>query len=281
MGRLFKLVISMVYWVITRGWEALHRPTSRMVILYYHAIPPSQREAFAGQMDQLLRLTRPVAADSRWPLPGTGTFAAVTFDDAFESVADHALPELEKRGIPCTIFVPTGYLGRAPGWNMSAGNPDQEERVMDATRLRAIASEKVVPASHTISHPDMTALDDTDARRELRESRETLEEIIGAPVKLFSFPHGALNDDLISWAREAGYERVYTITPRLALQQEDEYVTGRFSVSPRDWPLEFRLKVLGMYRWLPLASELKRLMTRFWNQGIWKSIWKRKTAGFP
>jgi peptidoglycan/xylan/chitin deacetylase (PgdA/CDA1 family) len=281
MSRLVKLTISMVYWAITRARELVFRPPSRLVILYYHAVPPSQREAFSWQMDRLLELARPIPAHSERPLPGRGNFAAVTFDDAFESVGDVALPELEKRGIPCTIFVPTGYLGRAPGWTMEAGHPDRRERVMDGARLRAIASEEVVLASHTVSHPDMTGLSEEEARKELVDSRRTLEEITGEKVTLFSFPHGALNRNLIAWAQEAGYERVFTITPLPALQADDEYVTGRVSVSPLDRPLEFRLKALGMYRWLPMASDLKRRLKRLTRHGIWKSIWKRKTAGFP
>jgi hypothetical protein len=29
-------------------------------------------------------------------------------------------------------------------------------------------------------------------------------------------------------------------------------------VTPNDWDIEFRLKVKGAYRWLPIAYELKR-----------------------
>ena len=77
-------------------------------------------------------------------------------------------------------------------------------------------------------------------------------------IRLFSFPYGAENDRLVDLCREAGYERVFTILPRLALLDPQEYVTGRVVVDPTDWPLEFRLKLLGAYRWLPRAFAWKR-----------------------
>ncbi len=33
---------------------------------------------------------------------------------------------------------------------------------------------------------------------------------------------------------------------------------GRVRVDPTDWPLEFHLKLMGAYRWLPMAIALKR-----------------------
>lgn len=77
-----------------------------------------------------------------------------------------------------------------------------------------------------------------------------LEEILGEPVRLFSFPHGKCNRDSIRLAKEAGYDRVFTIEPVFAFAEPQEFVTGRVSVSLDDWPWEFRLKVLGAYRWM-------------------------------
>lgn len=39
---------------------------------------------------------------------------AITFDDGYVDNLDLALPELERRGLPATVFVPTAYVG-APG----------------------------------------------------------------------------------------------------------------------------------------------------------------------
>jgi hypothetical protein len=46
--------------------------------------------------------------------------------------------------------------------------------------------------------------------------------------------------------------------PVLAFLEPKEFVTGRVGVSPTDWPMEFRLKLAGAYRWLPYAFAWKR-----------------------
>jgi peptidoglycan/xylan/chitin deacetylase (PgdA/CDA1 family) len=62
---------------------------------------------------------------------------AVTFDDAFESVLDNAIPILKKYNIPCTIFVPTACMGGPPSWEMET-TADATERVATPERLRSL-----------------------------------------------------------------------------------------------------------------------------------------------
>lgn len=263
MKRDVKLLISLLFYACSKvkDWICLlggRKPKGRFVILYYHAVPDELRGAFARQMDQVLKSAIPKGADWKGPVPRGKLHAAVTFDDGFESVAKNALPELSKRDIPCMLFIPSGYLGKAPGWAMAEDDPDRKERVMTGEQLRDIESDDVVMASHTVSHPRMTDLSPSDMRYQLEESKRTLEQELGHPITLFSFPHGACHPELIEMARETGYERVYSITPKLALLTDDEYVTGRVSIGLDDRPLEFFLKLNGMYSWLPALSALKR-----------------------
>ena len=81
-------------------------------------------------------------------------------------------------------------------------------------------------------------------------------------MELFSFPYGSWSPDLVARGREAGYRRLFTSLPVPVLGGEDSSVVGRVSVGPDDWPVEFRLKVLGAYRWVPTASKLKRRLLR-------------------
>jgi peptidoglycan/xylan/chitin deacetylase (PgdA/CDA1 family) len=234
------------------------RPTNERVVLYYHAIPAVSRHQFAAQMDQLMRLTEPVDVDSddRWC--SARRQSAVTFDDAFVSVVDNALPELRARGIPCTIFVPTGALGHQPGW-IGPSHPDSGEVVTSPELLRAIASDPLVGiGSHSVSHPNFRRLDDVQARDELGRSRAALEELLGRPVRSFSFPHGAYTPRSLEIARECGYTRVYTIEPERLSGALKGFTVGRVRVEPTDWPIEFRLKAIGAYRWMVHASALKR-----------------------
>ena len=253
--RLVKLAVSL----LLRGCDAVHetlcrllrrRPPPRCVVLYYHAIPSAQRSRFARQMDDLLRLAGPIPA----ALPGLSDsgarFCAVTFDDGFVSVLENALPELERRNIPATFFIPTGSLGGPPAW-VKPNSPARHQRVLSAEQLAVLKDHRLLTVgSHSVSHPDFLKLDGAEARRELEQSKAQLETILGHRVSLFSFPHGKCDPATINLARAAGYERVFTINPCNAFCSGDHFVLGRVLADPADWPLEFRLKVLGAYRWL-------------------------------
>src|SRR5439155_11303830 len=265
LDRSMKLSISFLFFVICCLTNLLRRVLGQHlsgtgVILYYHGIRPEHRTRFADQMDTLLRRARPVEASFRSALDGGIRYAAVTFDDGYVSFLTTALPELERRRIPAAVFVIAEEIGRYPEL---PSDPSFSESIMSAEQLLLLPSDLITIGSHSLSHRMMTRLDEGEAKRELLQSRARLESILRTKITLFSFPHGAYNERLVERCREAGYERVFTILPRTAFSDPDEYAVGRVRVDPTDWPLEFKLKLLGAYRWLPLAFALKRKIFSF------------------
>jgi len=211
-----------------------------------------QRARFAKQMDQLLSYAKPIAANEATTLqPGTH-HVAVTFDDGFKNFYECALPELVKRGIPATMFVITDVIGKTFG-------PDgYAEEVMSLEQIRALPESLVTIGSHTLTHPLLPSINLDQAKREIALSRAKLEEQLHRRIVLFSFPYGGFNQKLVEMCHEAGYQRIFSTLPHFAFREPHEFVTGRVPVDPTDWPLEFRLKLAGAYRWSPWAFELKR-----------------------
>ena len=230
---------------------------SRCVVIYYHAIRAPMRARFARQMDMLVRHSTPVDIDRCGRVPPGRRYSAVTFDDGFVSVVENALPELRVRSIPCVIFVPSAALGEHPVW-IRAPHADAEEHVLDAHALAELSRDPLVTiGSHSMSHPNFTRINDEEARRQMQGSKAILERVTGREVSGFSFPHGAYTPACLSLARECGYLRIYTIEPRVVNLGSDT-VIGRVKAEPHDWPIEFRLKVMGAYRWMVHVSAIKR-----------------------
>lgn len=262
--RLIKFSISFFVWISDYLYEMLcfflrRKKQARCVIIYYHAITEKQRRSFAHQMDELLRWAKPVAIDKINIPPDSNRCAGITFDDGFVSVNKNALPELRKRNIPATLFIPANCLGQLPPWISDTENSDSGEFIMSAEQLKAFKEDHLFSiGSHCLTHRNLILLDDSEAKKEIFESKKILEDILKKEVDTLSFPHGAFNNLDIELAKQAGYKRLFSILPTLAYRDADEYVTGRVKVSPDDWPLEFRFKLCGAYRWLPLAFSLKR-----------------------
>jgi peptidoglycan/xylan/chitin deacetylase (PgdA/CDA1 family) len=232
-------------------------PASDLVVLYYHSVPREERARFARQMDSMLRHAVPVAADFQ---PTTkGHYVALTFDDAFESLLENALPELESRNIPCTIFVVSETLGCKANWE-DIGETHGQEQIMSEAQAKGLSSVLVRFGAHTMTHPLLTNISAERARSEILDSRSRLQQLLGCDIKLFSFPYGAYNDTLLEYCRQAGYQRAFTTVP--APIRDNELAAGRTPVDPTDWYLEFRLKMSGAYRWVGFASSLKSRLKR-------------------
>ena len=111
--------------------ESVDRPRQNaLAVLMYHRVADPAEEPgldpglisarppeFAAQMEYLARTGRVVSledilaarrGDAQLP-PGA---LAITFDDAYRDFAEHAWPAIRSRGLPVTLFVPTGYPDR-------------------------------------------------------------------------------------------------------------------------------------------------------------------------
>jgi peptidoglycan/xylan/chitin deacetylase (PgdA/CDA1 family) len=255
-ARVFKLGISLSL----RGWDigcsgllqAFGRtPKPSFVILYYHGVDEAKRRSFARQMDQLCRRSCTIPVDAVQTRGRIRHYCGVTFDDGFVSAVENALPELERRGIPVTLFIPTGSLGQRPQWIRNGSDRGGKETVVSPQQLVALRGRELVTiGSHSVSHPSFLRLADDAAARELSESKSRLEAILERPVKLFSFPHGHFDKRSVGLAKAAGYSHVYTIVPEADMPTGCKFAMGRLAADPDDWPIEFHLKILGAYRWM-------------------------------
>jgi peptidoglycan/xylan/chitin deacetylase (PgdA/CDA1 family) len=261
-------IISLLISLVVRAVDVIsglfgRRPT-RGVVLFYHSVKAEDRARFAKQMDLLLRKAKPVRADID-RLPATaGTYVALTFDDGLECVLENALPEIQKRNIPATIFIVTGTLGGYAGWKDRGAGDALGQKAMSIEQLRKLPEDLITIGSHSVNHAFLPSLEEEELRRELSSSRTTLEQLLNRKVTLFSCPYGGFNASVERSCREAGYERMFTALSVFAFSLPNEFVTGRVRTTATDWPIEFRLKLAGAYRWLPAAIVLKaKVMSAF------------------
>jgi peptidoglycan/xylan/chitin deacetylase (PgdA/CDA1 family) len=260
-----KILISCLYLPLFRLSTATKRrigalQSESLVILFYHGVSRSQRPKFARQMDFLKRHTCIVPAD--WA-GGTmeGRACAITFDDGFVSTLANALPELQERQIPCTLFVPAGVMGRAPDWEMEA-SVVRDEIVADGHTISKLASPLVTVGSHSMSHRRLSQITVDLARSEIEHSRSVLSDLLGREVRLISFPYGDYDRSVVDLCVQAGYEIMYSIEPVAVDPRGATRVRGRVEVTPDDSLLEIYLKSTGGYGWMPVASAIKRWVMR-------------------
>ena len=200
---------------------------SSSAILTFHSLDESgsvisyRPAAFERLLEELAGARIPVVPLSEVSArPGS---VALTFDDAFANFHQVALPLLERHRMPATVFVVTDYCGRDNNW------PLQSKQVpilplMSWDQLRDAAERGVTIGSHTVSHPNLAKLEPGAAiRRELRQSRERIEQEIGRPADTFAYPYGGVPSGLAELG-ESGYRWAVTTELRYA-KPDDQWLT--------------------------------------------------------
>ena len=133
------------------------------------------------------------AMQSRW--------VAITFDDAYESVASTAAPMLAERGWPFTVFVSTDYVDDGYGLYLSWDD------------LRSLEADGATIGNHTLAHEHMVRLragetaGDWQQRlaREVTDAQARLQAELDAPLRLFAYPYGEFNAEVAGLMQSLGF----------------------------------------------------------------------------
>ena len=119
----------------------------------------------------------------------TPRIVTTSWDDG--DLADLRVAELlRSRGIGGTFYVPiTPY----------------RDRPLDRTELRALSSQGFEIGAHGFSHKLLWGLPAKELAREVSPCKPILEDMLGTPVRMFCYPCGRYDSNVVRSLKEAGY----------------------------------------------------------------------------
>lgn len=120
----------------------------------------------------------------------------LTFDDAWADNHTNALGPLSAHRLPATLYAPSRLLGE-PGY-------------MTRTQLLEMDGAGVTIGAHSRTHPDLRACSHSELEREVRGSKDDLEELIAKPVTSFAYPTGLLDERVLAAVVAAGFTSAVT-----------------------------------------------------------------------
>jgi peptidoglycan/xylan/chitin deacetylase (PgdA/CDA1 family) len=142
----------------------------RSAILTYHSLDNSGSvistapEVFQRQLESLAASGIPfVPVDRVASCPGS---IAITFDDGYRNLAEHAFPILDRFRIPATIFVVSRYCGQLNTWPSQSPGVVPELPLLSWEQLAAVPSGVDIGA-HTVTHPRLPALSAEECDRDV------------------------------------------------------------------------------------------------------------------
>ena len=228
---------------------------SRVLVLCYHGVSASWPSDLAVAPERLERqlslLTgrgyRGATFMDAVTAPAAERTLAVTFDDAYRSVLELALPVLASLGLPGSVYVPTAFPGSErpmswPGIEEWVGTPHESELAcMSWDELGSLAERGWEVGSHTVSHPRLTELGDAELEEELAGSRAQAERALGRPCESIAYPYGDVDDRVARAAAAAGYRAGGTLPG--AFEPPSPIRWPRVGVYRGDASWRYRLKV--------------------------------------
>jgi peptidoglycan/xylan/chitin deacetylase (PgdA/CDA1 family) len=127
----------------------------------------------------------------------------LTFDDAYKSQY-YIAKLLYSQGIKATFFIPVGLK-----YHLVDNSP-----LLTLTEVKEISRMGYEIGSHGYSHINLLNASYDEILREVKESKELLENIIGDKVQGFAYPYGFFNDKVVDLVKQY-YDYAATIHLRL------------------------------------------------------------------
>jgi peptidoglycan/xylan/chitin deacetylase (PgdA/CDA1 family) len=168
---------------------------------------------------------------------------AITFDDAFTSVATTAFPILAEVGWTATVFAPTAPVTEGSFMYWISAEVRRRHPVA-AAQLDWPSLERLVHAgwevgSHSRTHRLLSRHDDVELGAELEGSRREIEERLGACASV-SYPWGEVDDRVVDAARRAGYRAGSGLAGRF--DWSDPMRSPRITIAGNDGEARFSFK---------------------------------------
>jgi peptidoglycan/xylan/chitin deacetylase (PgdA/CDA1 family) len=239
--------------VYERAFARAHSPATIPVLMYHRVLDSPSADArhgiwvsakqFASHLASLRRrgFQTITFRDYARFLRGEGKLPhkpiVLTFDDGYEDNYRTAFPLLQKFGFSAVIYVVTDMERRTNFWD----EDEPPAKLMSASQMKELHQSGIEIGSHTVTHPRLLSTPAESAQREIRNSKDTLEQLLGSSVLSFAYPYGRLSEAVKYGVGEAGY---------------------RFAVAADSGPLDFYQDFL----------EIRRTQVFPWTDqmGFWK-----------
>jgi peptidoglycan/xylan/chitin deacetylase (PgdA/CDA1 family) len=167
-------------------------------------------------------------------------YVVLTFDDGCEKFYDITFPILTEFNFPSTIYPVAGFFGKHATWG-KINNP--ELKILSKTMLVELHQLGVDIGAHTINHVKLTQISKEDATKQIKGSKETIEQLLGENIYSFAYPHGDFNDEIIEIVKEVEFSNALTCISGYAEEAQSEFKIPRKYITYFDDLNKFKQKL--------------------------------------
>jgi len=261
------------------GWRC-----RRLMILGYHGVSLDDEHEWnptlyisprtlSSRLDALRRLgctvlSLPEAVDRLYAENLPERAVVLTFDDGYYDFKVKALPLLEERRYPATVYVTTErWVGDSSlahlrtsylSWRSVRGKVSpcsaRALSVMTQSEVADVAARGVAIEMHT--HRHHLPLDVDEMLQDIRVNRDLIASTTGRVPRHLCYPDGMYHTPHLRHLRACGVETATTCDPELAATSADPLLLPRFVDSEACSQATFDAWVIGMASWIPRRTHV-------------------------
>jgi peptidoglycan/xylan/chitin deacetylase (PgdA/CDA1 family) len=186
---------------------------SKYISLMYHAVYDGEEElieipneerpyavsvhSFRRQMQLIHESNSPVYCNNEDLVSSGEIGIQITFDDGDKGWYKHALPVLKEYGFNAIFFVTSDLI-------------ESRKDFCSWAEIRKLSDQGMSVQSHGKSHKFLCDLAPEECHKELRISKNRIEDVTGKTVDMISFPGGRFVPSTIDMGIQEGYRYFYT-----------------------------------------------------------------------
>lgn len=151
-----------------------------------------------------------------------GKMKALTFSyDDGVTQDERLIGILNKYGLKATFNLNSELFGKYR--EVTLGNRKVPHQTVQRSEVKRLYAGHEV-AAHTLTHPNLTQVPETEVIRQVEEDRKNLEQLVGYPIVGMAYPCGGINNNeqvtqILQQYTKVQYARTITSTHSFALQK--------------------------------------------------------------
>ena len=181
----------------------------------------------------------------------------ITFDDGYKDNHTYAFPTLRRYGFKATIFLTTDYIDTLKRfWWHEKG--DESAIALSWEEIDEMDEYGIDFGSHTCSHPFLSRIGPMLTEKEIKVSKEIVEDKLNKEVAHFCYPSGDLDREIMELVKHLGYAGACSIIPGGNDSKVDLFALRRTEISGFDTMFDFKKKLAGAYDLIHKAIQFKQ-----------------------
>ena len=141
----------------------------------------------------------------------------ITFDDGYIDNYQCAFPILKKHQMKAIIFLISDYVSMYSNY-------------LTWEQILEMQAAGIEFGSHTLDHTVLTDLSPIAVERELKGSKNVLQNRLGRKIEFLAYPCGFTNTEIKTHVKEAGYRAAFTVELGNVAPGDDIYALNRVPV---------------------------------------------------